>query len=276
MRWQPSRREWFAAVAGGCAVLGCGDGAAPDRFAGLAIGVETWSLREFPLEVALDMAARLGFARVELSPGEAPPGHLQFPATDDEIAALRELVLQYGLPCLTAHVAPRGVDYVPDRAVFDYARKLGLRTIMITQMSDELDALVAEYDVRVGLHNHTGSAFSSIDAIQQAIDGRDPRIGTIVDTGHYLRVGIDPLEALQAFTGRVYGIHLKDVVAADPQAPDAVVGEGVLDLVGVLRALRALPADATISVEYESNPFDPYPDLQRALDNVSRAAHASR
>ena len=40
--------------------------------------------------------------------------------------------------------------------------------------------------------------------------------------------------------------HLKDVAAADPAAPDAMFGQGVLDVVAVFRALRDIgfPRDA--------------------------------
>jgi sugar phosphate isomerase/epimerase len=265
----------------GAAGAGCGDNADPDRFAGFSIGVQSWSFRVFSLEEMLDMAARLGFAHVELTPGELAPGHLQFPASDAEIDALRAKIEARGLACLTAHVAPSGVDYPIDRAACAYGKRLGLRTIMATEVPADgavLDALVAELDLKIGLHNHTGSRFDRIDVIQAQLAGRDPRIGTIIDTGHYTRVGLDPVAAIRAFAGRIAGIHLKDVVAANPAAPDAILGEGVVDLVAIFRALRevGLPADATISLEYESNPFMPFDDIARSLDHVAEAAHASR
>ena len=278
-----TRRGFLGAAAGalaGALAASCG-AADDDRFAGFSIGVQTWSFRVFSLDEALDMAARLGFAHVELTPGQFAPGHLPFPASDAEIDALRAAIAARGLACLTSHVAPAGVDYPIDRAAFEYGRRLGLRTIMATEVpasGAELDALVAEFDLRVGLHNHTGSRFDTIEDMRAALAGRDPRVGTIVDTGHYTRVGIDPAEALRAFAGRVHGVHLKDVDAAVAAAPDAILGEGVVDLVGIFRALREieLPADATISLEYESNPFMPYDDIARSLDHVSEAAHASR
>ena len=271
-----TRRGFLGAVGGALVAAGCGG---EDRFAGFAIGVQTWSFRVFSLEEALAMASRLGFAHVELTPGEAVPGHLQFPASDAEIDALRATIAAHGLACLTSHVAPTGVDYPIDRAVMEYARRFGLRTVMATEVpaGAELDALVGELDIRIGLHNHTGSRFDRVDVILAELEGRDPRVGTIVDTGHYTRVGIDPIEALHAFAGRIHGVHLKDVAAANPAAPDAILGEGVVDLVGIFRALREieLPADATISLEYESNPFMPFDDIARSLDHVSDAAHAS-
>lgn len=281
-----TRRGFLGAIGGGLLggglALGCGGSSEPsDRFAGFQLGIQTWSFRVFPLEEALAMAARLGLAHVELTPGEAEPGrHLRFPASDAEIDALRATIAGHGLGCFTSHVAPTGVDYPIDRAACAYGRRLGLRTIMATEVPAtlaELDALVAEFDIQIGLHNHTGSRFSSIDDMRTALAGRDPRVGTIIDTGHYTRVGLDPIEAIRTFAGRIHGLHLKDVAAANATAPDAVLGEGIVDLTGIFRALREieLPADATISLEYESNPFMPYDDLARALDHAATAAHAS-
>lgn len=278
-----TRRGFLGAVGGGAvggalASLGCGEH--DDRFAGFAMGIQTWSLRVFSLDEALAMAARLGLAHVELTAGEAGPGHVQFPASDAEIDALRANIASHGLQCLTAYVAPVGVDHVVDRAACAYGQRLGLRTVVATQVpaaGDALDALVDEFDLQIAIHNHTGSRFSSVSDVQAVLAGRDPRVGTIVDTGHYARVGIDPIEAIRTFAGRIHGVHLKDVTAAHPTAHDAVLGEGVVDVVGVFRALRELqlPAGTTISLEYESNPFMPYDDLARALDHAAAAAHAS-
>ncbi len=75
-----------------------------------------------------------------------------------------------------------------------------------------------------------------------------------------------------AFLG-LFGLHLKDVAAPMPGAIDTILGEGVLDLPGVFRTLRAVgfPADASLSVEYEANPEAPYDDLVIALANIERA-----
>ena len=37
------------------------------------------------------------------------------------------------------------------------------------------------------------------------------KIGCCIDTGHFLRSREDPVDAAEAFAGRTYGVHLKDV-----------------------------------------------------------------
>jgi sugar phosphate isomerase/epimerase len=76
----------------------------------------------------------------------------------------------------------------------------------------------------------------------------------------------------------VYGVHLKDVEAPLPGAYDAILGEGVLDVEAVFRALRDIdfPRDASLSLEYEDNHLSPYDDVVIGLENAAAAAHASR
>lgn len=274
----PTRRDFVRTLGGTAVLAACGDNQV-DRFAGFTMGVQAWTFRAFSLGEALDMTAALGFARIEVS--SAIPSHVTFPAADSEIDALADAIADRGLECVTSHVEPLGTDDAANRAVFDFARRLGSRTIMLdapAEARDSLERLIDEYDIRIGVHNHVGLRYTTIEDVRAAIDGRDPRFGTIVDTGHYTRLGIDPVEALHTFAGRVVGVHLKDVAAADPAAPDAILGQGVVDVVAVFRALRDIgfPRDATLSLEYESNPDAPYDDVAAALAYAEQAARASR
>lgn len=278
MIWQPSRRAFLQSLGVGAFAAACGDNQDGGRFAGFTMAIQSWTFRTFPIEDALDKIASLGITRVELSP---QAGHFGYPATDEAIASMRAKLAARGLDCVTSGLEPVSADHEANRAVFEYARKLGLRTIMVDAPPDSLgslEALVDEFDIRIGIHNHgPGTRYNMIADVQAALAGRDPRIGCIIDTGHYLRAGEDPVRAFHTFAGRVYGVHLKDVEAALPGAYDAILGEGVLDLVGVFRALReiALPHDASLSLEYEDNYLAPYDDVVVALQNAAAAAQAS-
>lgn len=261
---------------GAAALPACGDN--EGRFAGFRMGIQSWTWRAFPLADALRMTAELGFDRIELS---WYTGHLPFPAPLEEADAIRAQLDAHRLACVTTHVEPSGAGHEAHREVFAYVRRLGARTNMMDahpDQRDSLEELAIEYDVRVGIHNHTASQYTRIEHVLEAIDGRDRRFGTIVDTGHYARAGVDPVEAIRAFEGRLFGVHLKDVAAANPAAPDAILGRGVVDVVGVFRALREVgfPADASISLEYEENPEAPYDDVAAALEHAAAAARASR
>ena len=61
--------------------------------------------------------------------------------------------------------------------------KLGIRTITANPQSDaetfaSLDKLVAEYDMRIAIHNHgPGAIYDKLDGVVKAIKDHDQRIG---------------------------------------------------------------------------------------------------
>jgi hypothetical protein len=74
------------------------------------------------------------------------------------------------------------------------------------------DELVEEYGVALGIHNHgPGDRYEEIATIEKAIKIHHPKIRCCIDTGHYLRSREDPVQAVEVFGKRVYGVHLKDV-----------------------------------------------------------------
>ncbi len=103
------------------------------------------------------------------------------------------------------------------RKKFDFAKAMGLIAFSANPRKDKstfdlLDKLVAEYDVAIAIHNHGPDArYSKISDVADVVKGRHPKIGACVDTGHYLRSDEDPVEALERFKDRLYGVHLKDV-----------------------------------------------------------------
>ncbi len=264
------RRDALRVMTAGAWAAACaGD---EPRFGGHVMSIQTWTFRSFDLPTALDMSAMLGLDHVELGSNHVSS------ASGPPVAEVLEALARRGLSCVTAGLEPTSADHAANERVFAFAVALGLRTILVAPPTDawaSLERLVAEHDVRLGVHNHgPGSPYSTIEDIAAALAGRDPRIGTIVDTGHYLRAGVDPVAALHAHRGRIFGVHLKDVAALDPAAPDVVLGTGVLDVDAVFVALRDanLPRDACVSLEYEANPGDPYDDVVAGLERAAQAA----
>ena len=53
---------------------------------------------------------------------------------------------------------------------------------------DELDKLVENFGIAVGIHNHgPGHRYAKIETIANAIKDHHPKIGCCIDTGHFLR-----------------------------------------------------------------------------------------
>ena len=69
-------------------------------------------------------------------------------------------------------------------------------------------------------------------------------------------------------------MHLKDFAAAKKDAEGVVLGKGLLDVAGVLKALKDIkfPADGALSLEYEENPKNPIGEMNEVWIVARRSA----
>jgi len=85
----------------------------------------------------------------------------------------------------------------------------------------------------------------------------------------------DPVAWVDEFAGRVYGVHYKDFTfEPNGQWQDVVVGEGTLDLPAFVAALERTNFDGYAVIEYEGDPEDPVPSLQRCVESMRGVALA--
>ena len=117
------------------------------------------------------------------------------------------------------------------------------------------------------LHPHTSTFVESPREIERAVELTD--VGLLVDTGHLLLGGSDPLEVLRRFGDRVNYVHVKDVrldvvrQVVDERA-DVLegwrrgmfceLGDGDVDLPAFFDALRAAGYDGWVVVEQDRIP----------------------
>lgn len=250
---------------------------AKDVWGGFPVGVQSYSLRDFNLEEAIRHLQGMGVHYVEFSAG---PHHLPPTASDEQIAEALKLCAAAGLK-VTAHgVNNFSKNHDNNKKIFDFAKKLGIRTITANPQPyadtfASLDKLVAEYDMKIAIHNHgPGALYDKLDGIVKVIKDHDKRIGACVDCGHFLRSGEDPVKCILELKDRVYGVHLKDEKETNTKASaNAILGKGHLDVVGVFKALRQVkfPADGALSLEYEANPKNPIDEMKACLEVVKES-----
>jgi len=241
---------------------------APTRATGpygpFEMGVQSYCFRKFSLERAVELTRELGLHYIEFFPGHLPSNLAQprIDAIKATLAAARIAPTAWGVWRFTA-------DHETNRSVFAFCKTMGTR--VITADPDpasfaSLDKLVAEFDIRVAIHNHgPRHRYGTVDAIARAVADHDERIGACIDTGHLLRAGGDPAKAIGRLNRRLHAVHLKDI---DHKDRDVVFGTGRLDLRATLAALRQIHFVGPLSMEYESNPDDPLADMKRCLEAV--------
>ncbi|MDH5602321.1 MAG: sugar phosphate isomerase/epimerase [Cyclobacteriaceae bacterium] len=244
-----------------------------DRFPGFNMGIQSYSLRGFNLEEALMRVQQLGLKYVEFY-----SGHYPLDLAPEDIQATNALLAKYGVTASAHGVNGFSADHEKNKAIFEFAKNAGIKNLGADpdpDSFDSLDKLVAEYNIRICIHNHGPShRYSTVDNVLDAIKDRHPLIGACADLGHFIRSAQDPVTVIQALKGRLYGIHFKDFAEMTGEAEGVIIGKGQLDVEGSLRAIKEVnfPADGALSLEYEENEKDPVADIKECLDIVSAAA----
>lgn len=267
-----SRRELLAGsamLAGGGLLSGLGTAAiAADKpYGPFKMGLQSYSLRAFNLDQALKHTQDLGLHFWEAYPG-------QVPLTTDpaQVAEILGKLKAADVKLLAHGVSAFGKDAAANRRVFECAKALGIKTISADpspESYNQVNELVEEFDINIGIHNHgPGHRFDKLEQVLAAVDGKNIRFGACVDTGHFLRTPEDPVKVIKALGKRVHGVHLKDVKGAKTFT---ILGQGDLDVVGTLKALKDLKFKGIVALEYEENPQNPISDLQQCLAAVKAA-----
>jgi inosose dehydratase len=271
------RRSFLSAgIAGSAAIVACEllPGAfaddVKDPYRGLKMGVASYSLRKFTLDQALAMTRELGLKYICLK-----DVHLPLRSTRAQRHEARRKVEAAGLTLLGG-----GVIYIKNkpeqiRNIFEYARDAGMPTIVCSPDHDALDAvekMAKEYDIRMAIHNHgpTDKLYPSpLDAFRMVKD-RDEHMGVCLDVGHTVHLGEDPVADIEKCSSRLYDFHIKDVSEATPNGKDRIVGQGIIDIPGVLKELLQIKFSGHLGLEFEMDPNNPMPGMKESLAYIRK------
>jgi sugar phosphate isomerase/epimerase len=243
-----------------------GKGPAADLYGGLPMGIQSYTLRNFKVDQAIRHVEGLGLHYIEFF-----SAHYPLNADADQVARMNALLAKPQIKPTAHGVNGFSKDHAANRRVFEFAKRAGIKTITADPAPDSfdsLDKLVAEFDVRIAIHNHgPGARYDKLASVQKAVAGHHKLIGACVDTGHTLRSDEDPVKWIHELGPRVFALHIKDVAERKAQTHDVVIGTKHLDLVGMFKAMKKVkfPADGSISLEYESNPANPIDDVRQCL-----------
>ena len=230
-----------------------------DPDGGLKLGVASYTFRKFTLEQAIDMTQQAGFKYINLK-----DVHLPLKSTTAERQAARQKIEAAGLKLMGGGVIYMKNDEAEIQHVFEYAKDSGMPVIVCSPVPDALDAVekkAREFNILIAIHNHgpTDETYPSPLDVLALIKDRDPLMGICMDIGHTVRIGVDPVECIDRSGSRLHDLHIKDETKAAPEGKDAELGRGVIDIVGVLKALSARKFPYHVGLEYEANANNPLP-----------------
>lgn len=244
------------------------------------LGCQTYTFNRFTLFEAIDKTVSLGLRCIEAYPGQRlsiEKRDVVFnphspEATLDEVRAKLDSA---GVTLVNFGCVNLPNNETECRAVFDFARKMGIETIVSEPPSDALglvNDLCQEYTINVAIHNHPApSIYWNPDAVVAACAGRSAYMGACADTGHWIRSGLDPLEAMKKLEGRIISFHLKDVDRHAPEAEDVPLGTGVARIRALLDEAKRQRLQAVFSIEYEaSGNDDPFSEVGKCAEYFGR------
>lgn len=276
-----SRRSFLAASAATAAgLLGPRLATAADGFGGFAVGIQSYTFRNFDLEQMLKRTKALG-----LKSAEFYSKHIPLESTPEKLKAILALCKEYEVAPLGFGVAGFSKNHDANKKVFEFAKAIGAKYISADPSADSfdsLDKLCEEYQIAIAIHPHGPAGkgrhqWWSAEVILKAVKDRHKLIGTCLDTGHLLRMQqlgerLDPAEQVKLMGARNFAMHLKD--HDNKKKVDVPFGDpaGTLDVPAVLKALKAVGFAGHIAIEYEANPNDPSPDVTKCVSYVKSAA----
>lgn len=272
-----SRREFLgtaASLVGGMA--GSAAFAAEDKkddpFGGFTLAIQSYTFREFDLEPALKRIQDLGIHHAEFYQKHAP-----LDAKPEQIKLILKLCKDYGVSPVAWGVQRFTKNAEANKRVFEFGKALGVKAFSADpdpDSFDSLDKLCDEYKIAVAIHPHGPAGggklhrWYSAEVIMKAVKDHHALIGSCLDTGHLIRAAqlgekLDPAQQVRAMGARNFGMHLKDHDNA--KKTDVPFGKGVLDVPGVLKALRDVKFTGHIAIEYEAKPSDPSADVKECV-----------
>jgi inosose dehydratase len=239
------------------------------------LGAQSYCFRGFKDNaVVIEKLKSIGVNKIELC-----GVHADF---SDE-STFDEVIAQYrdgGVEIVSIGVQGFGGNEATERKYFEFARRAGAKFISasfdvnsVPASFEVAEKLAQEYDVKVAIHNHGGYDWLGNSAmLGKVFSMTGERIGLCLDTAWCLHAGENPIQWVEKFGSRLYGLHIKDFIfGRDGKGEDVVVGTGNLDLPALLKGAAAVNFSGYVVLEYEGDVENPVPALTQCVEAVRAA-----
>jgi sugar phosphate isomerase/epimerase len=248
---------------------------------GWRLGCQAYSFNRFTFSEAVEKVASLGLHYVEMYPGQKLAPKTPKITTGESLSPevrkrLKGRLRRAGVKLVCYGVCGLSKDEAASRKTFQFARDMGIETIVSEPPSDAFDTiekLCEEYSINVALHNHPKpSRYWDPDIVLKACKGRSKRIGACADTGHWMRSELNPVECIKKLEGRIISFHFKDLNKYGRGAHDVPWGTGEGNVKGMLTEIRRQGFQGVFSIEYEHNWLKSLPEIAESVRYFDKVA----
>lgn len=229
-----------------------------------SLGIAGYTFREFTVEQAIEM-----MKRVQVTNLSVKDFHMPYTSTQDQINSVISKFKAGGITVYGVGVVYMKTEQEVDRS-FEYAKMAGVKTIVGAPeyaLLPYVEKLVKQYDIRVAIHNHgpDNPLYPNATDIWNHIWDMDKRLGICIDIGHTTRDGKDPVFDILKYGSRIFDVHIKDVDGATKEGKTVEIGRGIIDIPGVVAALRRIGFSGMCSLEFEKDMKDPLPGIAESI-----------
>lgn len=259
-----------------------GPGAPNAEKIGWRLGCQAYSFNRFTFFEAVEKNQSLGLHVLEAYPGQKLSAEKPDIKIADSMPVEAREVVKKKLAEANVKLVNFGVVGIPNdeataRKLFDFAKDMGIETIVSEperSAFDLIEKLCEEYQINVALHNHPEpSRYWNPKTVLEAVQGRSKRIGACADTGHWMRSGLNPLDAIKMLEGRIISFHLKDLNKYGRQdTHDVPWGTGAGKLTDVLAEVHRQGFQGVFSIEYEHNWLNSVPEIAQCVAFFDKTA----
>jgi sugar phosphate isomerase/epimerase len=243
--------------------------AAPDAGdSPIRLGMASYTFREFPRAKVIEWMKQLRLTTINCKDVK---DHLPSTSAEAEQAAINDYKAA-GITITAGGTIYFDKDDDDDiRGKFEYAKRAGMKVIVAgdpeAKTLPRIEKFVKQYDIKFAIHNHGPEDkiwHSPLDVLK-AVKTMDPRMGCCIDIGHTMRAGTDVVQAIHAVGPRLFDMHSKDLAKADAKDSQVAVGEGIMPMREIFKALIAIKYQGNVDLEYEINGKDPMPGVTESF-----------
>lgn len=239
--------------------------AAPSSSSPIRLGIASYTFRKFDQQHLIEFMKELKTPYLNLKDVHLP----MTPA--NQVAARAAEYRAAGLTLTAAGTIYFDKDDDNDiRSKFEYVKTAGIPVIVgspTRQVLPRVEKFVKEYDIKLAIHNHgpEDKQWPSPLDILAAVKSMDQRIGCCIDVGHTMRAGTDPVEAIKKVGSRLYDVHMKDLAQSKVKESQVEVGDGLMPVRGIFKALIDIGYKGNVDLEYEIKENDPLPGVIKSF-----------
>ncbi len=240
------------------------------------VAIQAYTFRKFTIEEMADKLATIGVNEVQLYPGQLVSKDINEKFTPampkEKWADVKKLFEKKNLKAVGFGVA-NVKDAEQAQQFMEFLKYFGITNMTTESTGESLAALTKAAKaagIAVSIHHHASDSKSNqyydtkvlFDTIE-----KDGYAQAMPDNGHWARSGVNIVEALRMFEGKLLGMHFKDhSTYGDLKSKCVPFGTGELNIPETLAELDRQNFDGYLIIENEHVADDPMPAVTQCVN----------